>query len=116
MKDSDRYLKFVEWSQEDGCYVGRCPEIMLGGVHGQDEQQVYVELCEVVEEWIATIKEDGDELPAGLAGKNFSGRFNLRLAESLHRRLVVESAIAGKSLNSLCAEILENAVSQGYQH
>lgn len=116
MKDSDRFLKIVEWSQEDRCYVGRCPEIMLGGVHGQDEQKVYAELCEVVEEWTTTMKEDGDELPAGLAGKKFSGRFNLRLAESLHRRLVVESAIAGKSLNSLCAEILHSAVSQKYPH
>ena len=36
MKSSDRYLKLVEWSDEDGCYVGRCPELMLGGVHGSD--------------------------------------------------------------------------------
>ena len=36
MKLSDRYLKIVEWSEEDGCYVGRCPGLMLGGVHGMD--------------------------------------------------------------------------------
>ncbi|MBK9051792.1 MAG: hypothetical protein IPL78_13020 [Chloroflexi bacterium] len=52
MKRSDRYLKIVEWSEEDGCYVGRCPELMLGGVHGMDEVAVYHELCEVVEEWL----------------------------------------------------------------
>ena len=23
MKPSDQYLKIVEWSEEDGCYVGR---------------------------------------------------------------------------------------------
>ena len=36
MKASDRYLKIVEWSDEDGCYVGTCPGLMLGGVHGDD--------------------------------------------------------------------------------
>lgn len=25
MKKSDRYLKIVEWSEEDQCYVGTCP-------------------------------------------------------------------------------------------
>jgi hypothetical protein len=39
MKSSDRYLKLVEWSDEDGCYVGRCPELMLGGVHGTPYQK-----------------------------------------------------------------------------
>ncbi len=25
MRPSDRYLKIVEWSDEDQCYVGTCP-------------------------------------------------------------------------------------------
>lgn len=63
MKLSDRYLKIVEWSEEDGCYAGRCPGLMLGGVHGMDEVTVYQELCEVVEEWIKIYGEDGRPLP-----------------------------------------------------
>jgi len=43
-----RYAKFVEWSDEDECFVGRCPEIMAGGVHGGDEAKVYAELCQTV--------------------------------------------------------------------
>jgi len=31
-KTSDRYVKVVAWSEEDQCYVGRCPGLMLGGV------------------------------------------------------------------------------------
>ena len=46
MKKSDRYLKIVEWSDEDQCYIGRAPGVMLGGVHGKDEAKVYAELCE----------------------------------------------------------------------
>ena len=44
-----RYTKFVEWSDEDHCFIGRCPEIMAGGVHGSDEARVYAELCQAVE-------------------------------------------------------------------
>ncbi|WDN90588.1 hypothetical protein BuS5_03559 [Desulfosarcina sp. BuS5] len=28
MKNSDRYLKIVEWSEENQCYVGFCPNFI----------------------------------------------------------------------------------------
>ena len=63
MRPSDQYLKLVEWSEEDQCYVGTCPGLMLGGVHGDNEAKVYAELCRVVEEWIKVCEEDGEPLP-----------------------------------------------------
>ena len=47
MKNSDRYLKIVEWSEEDQCYVGSCPNLIYGGCHGNNEAEVtrnYVKL------------------------------------------------------------------------
>ena len=41
-----RYAKFVEWSDEDRCFIGRCPGLFGGGVHGNDEARVYKELCD----------------------------------------------------------------------
>ena len=62
MKLSDKYLKIVEWSEEDECYLGHCPGLMAGGVHGPDEASVYKELCEVVDEWIEIYnKGDGNK-------------------------------------------------------
>lgn len=61
MKKSAQYRKIVEWSEEDRCYVGRCPELMLGGVHGKNEQKVFAELQAVIEEWIE-ISEKNSEL------------------------------------------------------
>lgn len=58
MKTSDCYLKIVEWSEEDNCYVGCCPGIMLGGIHGDNEVAVYQELCEVVDEWLQIHSEE----------------------------------------------------------
>ena len=58
MKANDRYLKIVEWSEEDKCYLGTCPGLMLGGIHGDDEMKVYRELREAVDEWIAIHQDD----------------------------------------------------------
>ena len=99
-----RYTKFVEWSDEDRCFIGRCPEIMAGGVHGTDEAGVYAELCQAVEEMREVIHTDGQEWPGPLSAKAFSGRFLLRVEPALHRRLA-----ASESLNSYCARALANS-------
>ena len=112
MKKSDQYLKIVEWSDEDACYIGRCPELMFGGVHGKNEQKVFAELCQAIDEWIDAAKQEGDELPPGMAGKRYSGKFNLRLGERLHERLTIEAVKEGKSLNTYCAEALENELNR----
>jgi predicted HicB family RNase H-like nuclease len=101
-----RYAKFVEWSDEDQCFVGRCPSLFAGGVHGNDEAKVYKELCEAVEEWVELLHKDGVPLPEPLTGKKFSGRFVLRMEPALHRRLAAKALAAGESLNSYCAKTL----------
>ncbi len=40
-----------------------CPELMYGGVHGDDAFEVFKELNEAVEEVIQIFKEDGKPLP-----------------------------------------------------
>lgn len=104
-----RYAKFVEWSAEDKCFIGRCPELRLGGVHGNAEAKVYAELCEAVEGMIEALAQDGHELPAPLEKKEFSGKFVLRVAPALHRRLAAKALAAGESLNSYCVKTLVKA-------
>lgn len=106
MKPSDRYLKIVEWSEEDGCYVGTCPCLMLGGIHGSDEAKVYKELCQAVDEWITIQEEDGEPLPEPTAGREYSGRFLIRVGKELHKALALDALRAGRSLNSYCADVL----------
>jgi hypothetical protein len=38
MKDTARYTKIVEWSEEDQCFVGSCPGLIDGGCRGADEK------------------------------------------------------------------------------
>ncbi len=61
-KKADQYHKWVEWSDEDGAYIGRCPDL-ISGIHGDDPKQVYADLCQVVEEVIAHLVSEGRPLP-----------------------------------------------------
>ena len=108
MKASDRYLKIVEWSDEDGCYVGTCPGLMLGGIHGDDETAVYAELCQAVDEWVVIHKRDGIPLPPATAGRDYSGKFVVRVGKDLHRELAVHALREGISLNAYCAKVLRD--------
>ena len=73
MKDSARYVKIVEWSDEDQCFVGSCPGLLFGGCcHGDDEVAVFSELCEVVEETLELYRKEGKPLPQSTAGKDYA--------------------------------------------
>ncbi|MFT5400790.1 MAG: putative HicB family RNase H-like nuclease [Gammaproteobacteria bacterium] len=111
MRLSDQYLKIVEWSEEDQCYIGHCPNLMLGGVHGDDEAKVYKELCKTVEEWVDIYKQDGAPLPKPTAGKRYSGKFNLRVGKELHEQLSIDALRKGESLNSYCLKMLQGSES-----
>ena len=72
MKDSTRYVKIVEWSNEDQCYVGSAPGLIYGGCHGSDERAVFEELCQIVEEAIELYHADGKPLPPATSGRDLA--------------------------------------------
>lgn len=110
MKLSDQYLKLVEWSEEDQCYIGTCPGLMLGGVHGDNEAKVYQELCQAVEEWIKIYQEDGEPLPKARLEKDYSGKFQLRPGKELHKALALKALQSGQSLQNFCLKALKESL------
>lgn len=74
MKDTARYAKIVEWSEEDQCFVGSCPGLIDGGCHGADEKAVFGQLCQAVEEAIALYRQDGKTLPPPTSGRDFANK------------------------------------------
>jgi predicted RNase H-like HicB family nuclease len=68
MTPNPRYAKIVQWSDEDQCYVGSCPDLFYGGCHGDDEQTVFAKLCELVAETIELYEREGRPLPAASVG------------------------------------------------
>jgi predicted RNase H-like HicB family nuclease len=74
MKESAKYAKIVEWSDKDQCFVGSCPGLIYGGCHGDDEKQVFAELCSIVEEVIELYKRDNKPLPPPTSGKDYANK------------------------------------------
>ena len=74
MKDSARYIKIVEWSEEDHCYVGSSPGLFFGGCHGSNEQAVFKELCQIVEEALELYREDNKPLPPPTCNRDYANR------------------------------------------
>ena len=71
MTKGDKYVKLVEWSDEDRCFIGSCPELFYGGCHGADAKSVFSELCEIIEETIEIYEQDGRSLQLPMSGREF---------------------------------------------
>jgi predicted RNase H-like HicB family nuclease len=69
VNDSARYIKIVEWSDEDQCFIGQCPGVVDQCCHGDNEADVYAELCQIVDEWLEIMKQDGKPPPPATAGR-----------------------------------------------
>jgi predicted RNase H-like HicB family nuclease len=62
MRVIDQYHKWVEWSEEDQTYIGKCPDLITG-IHGNDPVKLYEELCETLEEVIQHFQKEKRKLP-----------------------------------------------------
>lgn len=78
MNDSAKYLIIVEWSDDDQCFIGQCPGVIGPCCHGNNEKDVYAELCEIVDEWLDLLKKEGKPLPEPTYGQ----RIAQKLAEA----------------------------------
>jgi predicted HicB family RNase H-like nuclease len=109
MKERDKYLKIVEWSDEDKCYVGSVPGWIGKCCHGDDELKVYKDVCEIVDEWIELYNKEGRPLPPK-TNKNYSGKFVLRTGSELHKALTAKALNEGESLNKFVVKALKRLV------
>lgn len=110
MKKHSNYLKVVEWSEEDKCFIGTCPGLFEGGVHGKNEEKVFHELCEVADNVISTMKKEGMKLPKPTANKKYSGKIALRINPNLHKAIAIRALQNGESINKLITHQLEVVV------
>lgn len=108
IKASD-YIKVVEWSPVDHCFIGSAPPLIGRCCHGKNEAEVYAELCKIVEEWVALYQKEGRPLPEPSSGKEYSGKFVLRTGENLHRLLAIRAMQSGESLNNFVVKALKKA-------
>ena len=100
---NDRYTYRVTWSEEDQEYVGLCIEYPSLSWLASSPEEALAGIRAVVAEVVADMEENDEPIPQPLATKHYSGRFMVRVPPELHRRLALEAAEAGVSLNRLAS-------------
>jgi predicted HicB family RNase H-like nuclease len=103
---NDRYTYRVTWSEEDGEYVGLCAEFPSLSWLAATPEAALRGIRQVVAEVVADLEANGEAVPEPLATKHYSGKFLVRVPPELHRRLALEAAEAGVSLNRIASEKL----------
>lgn len=96
----------IEYSDEDGCFVGRVAGIQdVIGFHGQSVAKLRAAFKEAIDDYLETCARVGKQ-----PNKPYSGQFRLRLSPDLHARVALAAESKGKSLNTLITDLIERAV------
>ena len=105
-KDVNYYLDLpynitVQKIHEDSgdYYYARVLELDGCQSHGTTVEAAYENIREAMEGWLEVKLEFGDPIPEPVADNDYSGKFNLRIPKSLHRRLAMEAEHEGVSMN-----------------
>ncbi len=72
----------------------------------ETKEEILEQLEDAKKCWIEAALEDGLAIPEPARDEDFSGRFNLRIPRSLHRRLAMSAKAEGVSLNQLAMCLL----------
>lgn len=97
----EHYTYRVTWSPEDGEFVGTCAEFPSLSWLEANPEAAFEGIRALVRDVIADMAAAGEEVPAPLAERSYSGKFQVRTTPEIHRRLAVEAAEAKVSLNRL---------------
>ena len=103
---NDRYTYRVTWSEEDREYIGLCAEFPSLSWLASTNEAAFRGIRRVVEEVIGDLRITGEPIPEPLASRRYSGKFMIRVPPEIHRRLVLEAAEAGVSLNRIASSKL----------
>jgi predicted HicB family RNase H-like nuclease len=98
--DVSHYAYRVVWSAEDQEFAATCAEFPSLSWLAADQVEALQGLETLVSEILDDLEAEGAELPQPLAERPYSGKLNLRLGPHLHRRVALEAAEAGLSINS----------------
>ena len=107
-RETDRYTYRVTWSEEDGEYVGLCAEFPSLSWLENTPEKTLLGIRHLVQQTVVDLKKTGEELPEPISMKSFSGKFMVRVPPEIHRRLALQAAESGVSLNRLISSKLSS--------
>ncbi len=106
---NDKYTYRVTWSEEDREYVGLCAEFPSLSWLATTPETALKGIRNVVATVVRDMQANGERIPEPIAHKHYSGKFVVRVPPEVHRRLVLEAAEVGVSLNRLASAKLSQS-------
>jgi predicted HicB family RNase H-like nuclease len=100
---NDHYTYRVTWSEDDGEYIGLCSEFPSLSWLAASPEEALKGIRELVATAIADMQKQDEAIPAPIASKAYSGKFVVRVPPEVHRKLAMEAAEAGISLNRIAS-------------
>ncbi len=107
--DISHYTYRVGWSVEDNEFVATCLEFPSLSWLAATQIDALTGLEELIGAAVADMQEQGEDVPHPLTERPYSGKFNLRVGEALHRRLAIEAAEEHVSINQIIVRRLSAA-------
>jgi len=101
--EQDRYTYRVTWSEEDEEYLALCAEFPSLSWLANNPESALQGIRQVVAEVVADLEANNESVPEPIAVRQYSGKFLIRIPPEIHRRLALEAAEAGVSLNRLAS-------------
>lgn len=109
LTDVSHYAYRVTWSAEDEEFVATCLEFPSLSWLAHTQIDALSGLEKLITEAITDMRKQDEVVPPPLSERNYSGKFNLRVGESLHRRLALDAAEEHISINQLIVRRLTTA-------
>lgn len=103
MKTNNHYTYRITWSPEDEEYIGLCAEFPSLSWLAASPEETLAGIRQVVAEVVADLEANGEPVPIPFATRAYSGKFMVRVPPEVHRKLSIEAAEAGVSLNRLAS-------------
>lgn len=100
---NDHYTYRVTWSADDNEYVGLCAELPSLSWLAKTPEGALRGIRKVIADVIDDMKRNGEEIPEPIANRTYSGKFMVRVPPEEHRKLAIQAAEAGVSINRLAS-------------
>lgn len=93
------YAYRVAWSAEDDEFVATVAEFPSLSWLASSQIEALQGLEALLSDVVADMQEQAEDVPKPIAERSYSGKFNLRLGETLHREVALRAAEENISIN-----------------
>ena len=99
---AEDYTYRVFWSDEDNAWIGVCDEFKsLSHISEDNQYEAFLGIVDLLRFVLDDMYENGEVPPVPFSKRTYSGHISLRMTPEQHRRIVMESAEQGVSINQL---------------